>query len=191
MSMLVNPFEFTTAPPPSGTTWDPAHKDPTVTLSNGNLTEVTASAFSRGAYATTSQSSGQWFISIHVDFATAINNNSLGATIAGQPLSQGAGFNAVGISYQGNDQVVRDGHTFAHYAVWAAGDTIGMALDITNSFAYFSRNGSWLGGGDPVAGTGGIPIDAGHTWFPMGILADSTCQFTINTGAPPAGYTAW
>ena len=43
---------------------------------------------------------------------------------------------------------------------WAANDFISFALDNTNGKMYIAKNGSWVSGGDPTNGTGGIDYSA-------------------------------
>jgi hypothetical protein len=102
-------------------------------------------------------------------------------------------------------------------ATWSL-DIIGVAVDMSNSKVWFSKNGSWLGSGtqDPETNTGGFSISPDEV-MPYGFKGNSnvTQSFTFNFGqdstfsgakpmgaftddnsignfqyAPPAGYLA-
>lgn len=84
----------------------------------------------------------------------------------------------------------------AVYAMFAAGDVIGVAVDQTVSppVTFYSKNGTWLGSFNAAAGTGGFALP-NMTDF---IRAFSTNRIgasaRLNTGpatayGPPAGFT--
>ncbi len=93
--------------------------------------------------------------------------------------------------YRNNNSNTTWGNTFT------SGDIIGIALDLTNSKLYFSKNGTWQESGDPTSGstgTGAISITAvGSTplenyFFAIGDYdnsSGSTSTFQANFGNPP------
>jgi len=93
-----------------------------------------------------------------------------------------------------------DGVVVDNLGAIASGDVMMIALDAFSNFIYFGKNGTWLGGADPVAGTGGIAITgfAADFWLSFyGDNIESTYSCAIRTGADrfsnavPTGFTAW
>ena len=93
---------------------------------------------------------------------------------------------------------------------YAAGDVIGVAIDLDNSKIYFAEDNTWKNSGDPTSGatgTGAFSIVSGYTWAPFIGLNNATAEATFaspvqaNTSdaqdgngygqfefAPPSGY---
>ena len=93
---------------------------------------------------------------------------------------------------------------------YAAGDVIGVAIDLVNSKIYFAEDNTWKNSGDPTSGatgTGAFSIVSGYTWVPFIGLNNATAEATFaspvqaNTSdaqdgngygqfefAPPSGY---
>ena len=98
----------------------------------------------------------------------------------------------------------------------SAGDILGVAIDITNSKIYYSKNGTWQNSADPesgATGTGAVSIASGETYFfavgdlATGSFSGTSCNFgnpsfSISSGnsdangygnfeyAVPSGYLA-
>ena len=93
---------------------------------------------------------------------------------------------------------------------YAAGDVIGVAIDLDNAKIYFAEDNTWKNSGDPTSGatgTGAFSIVSGYTWVPFIGLNNATAEATFaspvqaNTSdaqdgngygqfefAPPSGY---
>lgn len=79
--------------------------------------------------------------------------------------------------------------------VFNAGDRAAVALDLDNGKIWFGKNGAWLGGGDPAAGTAPAAdtLD-GSRWSYTPYLWVYNCAASINFGqlefahTPPAGF---
>lgn len=75
-------------------------------------------------------------------------------------------------------------------------DRIAFAIDIENGLLWVMKNGVALNG-DPVAGTGGISVDSGATWYPWASLGAENISATIypdaatQTYLAPTGFTPW
>ena len=67
--------------------------------------------------------------------------------------------------YRGDGKVYNSGQLQATYSSFTNGDIIGVALDVTNSKLYFSKNGVWQNSADPANGTNGLSVNAGKTYF--------------------------
>ena len=103
-------------------------------------------------------------------------------------------------SYYGADGNIRTNNSSSSYGnSYSAGDIIGVALDVTNSKLYFSKNGTWQDSGDPTSGatgTGAVSITAvGSTslgaYLPaVGFHASSTGTHQLNFGNGYFGTTS-
>ena len=134
------------------------------TLSNGNNTIVTGSAPYAGITSTVGVSTGKWYSEIKLGTGTYPYVGIMGTPAAA--TSHGVGYANDGYGYYGfNGQITNnDSALDASYgATYTSGDIIGIALDLTNSKLYFSKNGTWQDSGDPTSGatgTGAISITA-------------------------------
>ena len=125
-----------------------------------------------------------WLIGIGSTQVTAAGNYELGV-------------NANDYAYSANDGDIRSGGSESSYGdTYAAGDIIGVALDLANSKLYFAKNGTWQNSGDPTSGatgTGATSITAvgstinGH-YFPSHSFWSGTGTATTdyNFGGCPA-----
>lgn len=105
----------------------------------------------------------------------------------------GYGVNAYGYLYDGSKEHVNN--VFSYGAGYTTGDIIGICLK--NGNIYFSKNGAWQGGGNPIAETGyafsGITGDI----YPGAALYDTPASFTGRfkladfNYAPPSGSSSW
>lgn len=73
-------------------------------------------------------------------------------------------------------------------------DIVGCAFDMDTLQAWFHRNGTWVGGGSPSAGTGAnvSAISSGITWFPAASGTNAT-TLTIQRVLVylPDGFSEW
>jgi hypothetical protein len=103
-------------------------------------------------------------------------------------------------SYYGDGNYVNSGSGTSYGDSYTAADIIGVALDLTNSKLYFSKNGVWQNSGVPTSGatgTGAISITAsGSTplgeYFPSTGASSSSQNYTwsMNFGNGYFGTTA-
>ena len=63
------------------------------------------------------------------------------------------------------------------------GQTIGVALDLTNNKLYFSTNGVWGNSSDPVAGTNGYSISSSYLPY-LPAVGSNDCDVRMNFGNP-------
>ena len=110
----------------------------------------------------------------------------------------GSGSNGAAIDLSGD--VIVDGAVVDNLGAINSNDVIMIALDAFSNFIYFGKNGAWLGGADPAAGTDGFAITGLTADFWLSFFGDdieSTYSCRIRTGtdrfsyAVPAGFTAW
>ncbi len=187
---------------PAPTTLNPADKDASITLSNGNLrATATAATTWVSARATTAKSLGKWYFeatsvstSLNLVLGLANSTQSL-ATYLGNP-----GSNSVGYA-SSNGDIKQNFTVLATAASWAGGNEVAeIAVDLTNHLLWARKaGGSWNGtGADPAAGTGGVSILSGTLYpaisvYDVGEADVIQVNFgaTAFTGTVPAGFAAW
>ena len=164
------------------------------TTSEGNIRYTTGSTNQAPIPATIGVSSGKWywevkFVSdtggyamIGIASSQTTANNELGHNSTDYAYVSGTG------QYRNNDGYTSYGNTYA------AGDIIGVALDMDNNKLYFSKNGTFQNSGDPTSGatgTGAISITASAStslgnYFPaLSDFGSNTVVFDGNFGSPP------
>lgn len=183
----------------AGTTFNPSDKLQ-VTLSNVNLTATTTGSGNNGVRTIDSHTVGQYYFEFTcttwgsasaVGFATAaatlstVNTTSTSACYVSKSVGN--------ISFNGSGSGVSLGAR-------ANGDKIGVALDLTNSLAWFrvAPSGNWNGNASfGPGGSGGIAIGAISTpVFGLFCANGNSIVVTANfgdsafTGAVPSGYTS-
>jgi hypothetical protein len=193
-------------PPPVATaTWDPATKDATITLSNGNLSAVHngTSAYG-GAQATSSKSSGKYYFEYTVTGGISSNHQpgliASGGVLATFPLSNH--FNN-GVGYdQPTGQVICDDITIGTAAAsTSVGNVLGFAIDVDNKLIFVRVNGGNFnnnGAANPTTGVGGFNFSTINAPFsPAFIGFGAGDSNTVNFGASayanaaPSGYVNW
>ena len=98
--------------------------------------------------------------------------------------------------YANDGQVYGWGATASYGSAYTAGDIIGVALDCTNNKIYWSKNGTFMGSGDPASGSNGYSINAANTasqggYSPVaGFYASNNAVFNFNFGNGYFGTTA-
>ncbi len=196
-----------TAPAGGGTTaWNPADAGTGLTTSNGNLTVTNGAGFANTAIrAVASHTTGKYYYETHLDSSVSLNflNQGFGNASAGLALQPGSDANAMG--YQPGSGPVRiNSSIVATIQTSAVGDTLCLAIDLTNSKLWIRTNGgNWnndiLANQNPATNTGGIPftgLNAGP-YFPMAGLVQSPDAITSNFGATayaqavPSGFGNW
>ena len=172
------------------------------TFSNGNNTVVTAN--NAPSLGTIGLKSGKWYFEAKAVTSSAGGSDFLvgvcSSEIESAAKELGNYVNDYGYAASGNLRN-DDGNT-AYGNTYAAGDIIGVALDLTNMNLYFSKNGTWQNSGDPTSGatgTGAIDITQGayitnplNAWFPA-VCGDSNGQnytWSTNFGNGYFGTTA-
>ena len=169
------------------------------TFSNGNLNIDTPSGSSGTSYGITTStfgvSEGKWYAEFKLASSNTIYNH---AGVTGQfstGTNDGLGFstNTNGYAYESSTGDIYTGGSFQSYSstTYTVNDIVMIALDATNNKLYIGKNGSWIGGGDPSAGTGGFSITDpastknGAYFFAVGNgQSNNTNNFNCNFGNP-------
>ncbi|MAB51361.1 LamG-like jellyroll fold domain-containing protein [Marinobacter sp.] len=167
---------------------NPLDKDPTWTLSEGNLkVSLLGVAGDDENIASTMAIPNSKLIY----FEAKPNNSLYGAVgIAKLGFAELSAFSVSGATVLylgggGNAKIYVDGSIlFDTGATWSL-DIIGVAVDMSNSKVWFSKNGTYLGSGtqDPETNTGGFSISSDEV-MPYGFKGNSnvTQSFTFNFG---------
>jgi len=164
-------------------------------LSNGNTTFLNnASSPWANAFTSIGNSTGKFYTEfLHYTGTHSIfgiinsetirqdkgTNDAIGSTAIGQPAA----------SYYGNSgQSMINGTQASFGSAIASGDYVGMAVDLTNSKIYFSKNGVWQGSGDPSTGSNGLTI-TGDTTYVVGVGGYGSGGIKANFGNGSFGTT--
>ena len=170
---------------------------PNYTFANGNNTVTTGGNYSY-TQATMYLDTGKWYWECKVvsksgggeEYMIGIQGKSV--TAANSPAQSNNGYTI----YANDGQVYGWGATANYGSAYTAGDIIGVALDCTNNKLYWSKNGSWMGSGNPSTGSNGYSINAANTtaqggYSPVaGFYASNNAVFNFNFGSGYFGTTA-
>lgn len=186
-------------PTPSAQAWNPADKSANITLSAADLV-ATRGAAADNYYSVIALNSGTgkryWEIEL-TTFASGIfsllgvDDVDPNDVVFGIGGPSGWGYApAEGVIYHNNAQVV----TVLTGA--SPGDVLSFALDYSTGKMWFGRNGGWMSGGDPAAGTG-QQVTVSGTMKPAASLYRNGYVITLRTSdadfdfAPPSGFSAF
>jgi hypothetical protein len=182
------------------TTLDPAQKNASLTLSNGNLTATGLNQNAPMLSRTTQQIpvGGKVYAEMHYDSATHIGGMCFGVcnssqsmtnfTFPGSGNSNGGGFQSNGLYpggiYYGRDEAVGDTYMLAVYRT-----------DATHAKFWVGNGGSWRSGEDPATNTGGITVTISECYGFAGVKRDEALAANFGASAftytPPTGFTKW
>ena len=145
---------------------------PNYTFANGNTTCTTG-----GNYSFPQSSfyleSGKWYWEVKPiskagggdEYMIGVAGRSASAT--NQPPHNAANGGIVILATTG--ETYATGAAGVSYGVaYAAGDIIGVALDLTNSKIYWSKNGTWMNSANPAGNTGGASLPTTAALTPQG-----------------------
>jgi len=123
---------------------------------------------------------------INVVDANNKSGDQIGVCLPGCALNNDVGRTNQGWGYKGNAQKDTNNTATAYGSAWVSGDTIGVALDLTNGQLTFYRNGVSQGVAFTLA-TGS------NVYYPAASSSTGGATYTLNLGgpfahAPPAGF---
>jgi lysophospholipase L1-like esterase len=166
------------ASPAAYTTLDPAKKAANVILSNGDLRAETNSTTGGGSVLTVlGKNSGKFYFEVQPDQLYSVNPGFLtgisigtgteasypGATTASRGFASTSSGSDTWLNATPSNNAGTGAASLSAYHRWAVDVDAGRAW-VTAS----NRTGSWIGGGDPAAGTSPtFTFTAGSTVFPM------------------------
>lgn len=172
-------------------TWNPLDKNTNVTINNGNLDAIyTGSVDVYGCFSTFSVSSGKWYAEFT---ATSLGGSSY--PLVGIHRSSGSSIYSanfipetyVNLKAGTSDNRGTAGPTFTAFV---NGDVLGIAFNADSGEIFFSKNGTFLNSGDPVAGTGEFFSGLTDGPFKFGIGTFSSRTAIANFGQRAFAYTA-
>lgn len=164
-------------------TWDSGKKGANIALTGSDLI-ATCSVGAGVVLSTTGKSSGKWYWEITVNVST--NRGFIGVGKSTIPLDSQLGADADGFSYVDNANKRTNNSDAAYGATWAAGDIIGVYLDMDAGTLGFEKND--VDQGQAFTGLSGT--------FYAGWSNNLVGQVTANFGAsalaytPPSGYAS-
>lgn len=177
-------------------TWNPSDKGAAVTLTSGDLDAAKSSGVSfQLVRATIGQSSGKHYFEVNAD-NDASSEMMIGIAKATLSVSSYPGADADGWAYKVNGGLLYNAGSTASGTTYTTGNKVMVALDLGAGKLWFGKNGTWLSGGDPAAGTGQQFSSISGTLFPCAGLFGFGDSFTANFGAtaltytPPSGFNA-
>jgi hypothetical protein len=168
-------------------TWNPADKDVSITLSNGNLTYSTLAGAYRSVRATQGKSSGKWYWEVVStgDAGKALN----GAAKSTAPLNNfvGVDTNGFGLYWLDGTKVTNSTNTAYAGGAIANSTVVGVKLDMDAGTLGFIVNG--VDKGTAFSGLSG-------TFYPIGGTGSTTGNVIVTanfgasgfSGSVPSGY---
>jgi len=197
-----------TQPTPLGTltvTLDPYKYNPGGTLSNGNLTYTWSGVSFGCTYGTIPKNSGKFYFEVinttPGNYGPAIYDNwsfcagiSTGARNTGGDILPGSDATGWGFSNRNISGLITDTSTWHNGVMTDLVGTsqvpqdgyLGVAVDLDAGKVWFNANGTWVGGGDPAAGT-----SPAYTFTPNTVMYPAVGQATIGASTANFGATAF
>ena len=168
-------------------------------LSEGNLIGASSDAAQTPISATFAGiQSGKWYWEIEIK-AKGGSDCKIGLVNSSGQMSdvnQSNHYYRLYLADTGNKFTDTDASTISYGDTYAAGDIVGIALDMTNGALYFSKNNTWQTSGAPTSGaskTGAAFTDVlsaipdggkggGTGWVPYVDASDTTVRYVLNAG---------
>ena len=166
------------------------------TFSNGNLTVTDGSSNYLLTQSTLAATTGKFYWEVKINATTSTSVSGVGVCDFDNFLrDDGAANTAYGWIYAPDGDKRHNGTATAYGDTYAANDIIGIALDMTNGFLYFSKNGTWQNSGNPESGASGTNAAYGSISGTIGSHAydgssTQTHEYSFNFGNGYFGTTA-
>jgi hypothetical protein len=166
------------------------------TFSNGNLTVTDGASSYLVAQSTLATTTGKFYWEVKINATASDTASGVGIVdLDNFSRADGAGNTAYGWIYAPDGDKRNSGTSTAYGDTYAANDIIGIALDMTNGFLYFSKNGTWQNSGNPESGASGTGSAYGsvsgtigaHAYDGSGSIAH---EYSFNFGQGYFGTTA-
>lgn len=176
-------------------TWNMADVSGSLTVSGSDLTTSTSGLGDR-VRATLGKTSGAYYWEVSVDALSVYDSGGVGVTSMAAVLADGnLGSSSVpGVVFGPSGTIANSAGDTLMGCGYAAGDVIGVALDLDAEVIYFSVNGLWQAGGSPDDGQGGIDLDLTAETVHPALELWSGDVYSANFGQttfafpPPAGF---
>ncbi len=188
-------------------TYDPAFKDSHITLSGANLIGDSTSNGGWGSTRTTGSKAQASHGLFYAEFSIATGAGTptqcftgIGTSTVSSGSYVGSDANSIGY-YGANGNKYINAAATGYGSAYTAGDVVGVAVDLTNSYVYFAKNNTWQNSGDPTSGgshTGGLALTTAQSYYLFSSWGNTgRPTITANFGASaftytaPANYLAW
>ena len=195
--------QMTDTPTNNFCTMNPLNNYPNAcTFAEGNL-KVTDGGDGSGCWSNFGMNSGKWYCEVHI-VSDAADPSAFVGISGSQPQPTLAtelgsyaddyimGSGTAGANPSPNVRTSDVSTSYSNLST-AAGETIGMAIDLENNKMYWRNDGgAWVNSADPVAGSGGwgtggtsgylITPKSGHYHFAVGRWNPGTNVFVMNFG---------
>ncbi len=183
----------------TATTWDPANKASTISLSNGNLSAAGSAATWGTVLATLSHNTGKWYGENTLNLVSGSQFSGFGDSTITLADSLGGSGNSAGVRSTGATGVFGSFTLVNAVGVtWGGGDRLDWAIDLDAGKAWIGKNGTWCASGNPAAGTNPwVTFTASTTIFPAWASTNSSDTVTTDFGGSgftdtmPAGFSRW
>ncbi len=165
------------------------------TFSNGNLTVTDGSSNYLVAQSTLAATTGKFYWEVKINATTSTSVSGVGVCdLDNFSRADGAANTAYGWIYAPDGDKRHNSSATAYGDTYAANDIIGIALDMTNGFLYFSKNGTWQNSGNPESGASGTNAAFGSISGTIGSHAydgssTQTHEYSFNFGNGYFGST--
>lgn len=163
--------------------FNPADKNAAISLANNNLQMISAAAGDAGIRGTPGKNAGKLYFEVQVQTALT---TYIGVGLATADLTHYTGFDANAYGFFNGGAVYNNAGAAGGYGTYGAGDIIGVAVDFGAGKIFFAKNNTWLNGGNPATGAGGVAIAAG-TYYPMVSGRSSTVMQLVTGNIPGDG----
>jgi len=127
------------------------------TFSRGNLRLDTTTSTKDNAASTIGVNAGKWYAEAKC-VAQTNNRFVLGVSPDPQNLSKAdnfSGYQTDSVAYASDGEIYKNEVSQHSGSSYAAGDIVGIALDLDNNKVYFHKGGTWQNSGDPTSGSTG------------------------------------
>lgn len=176
--------------------WNAADKrDASLVLSNSNrtATKSTASAGYWLGRAVTGKSSENVIFEGTFTGTVGVAESSIGLANSSQNLASYLGNSVNGWAFMGQRKA-HNGSIVSSGVTYTAGDIVSVIWKALTGELWFAKNGTVIGGGDPVAGTSPSYTGVTGTLFPCVCIFYNTSSFTATFGPLTynwTGFTGW
>ena len=188
----------------ASSTWNPADKAASVTLSGGDLIATYSDGLGSSYHnvrSTDGKSTGKLY-SEHTLFASNTSQRSIGIATSSASLTDYGGKTTASIAYYMDGTVYYNDGLVTTIQTTTSGQRVDMAVDLGGGLIWWRTNGgNWNndGSADPATGTGGITLGVTGTRFVMTSLRNistpdsDTAVFSSASwaGTAPSGFGQW
>jgi hypothetical protein len=174
---------------------NPLNTQSNLAVTNGNLQVTNSTSNWRSTVGTFGATSGKWYWEVSPNSGANFLIGFAKSSFSGLPDNQYSGTTTDSYGYGDGGSVFNNGSGTAYGNTFTNGDIIGVALDLDNGKAYFSKNGTWQNSGDPVTQTNPAFTSLSGTILPAaGVYGVAGFAFNFGQRAfaytPPTGFVA-